>query len=101
MALRMQRLVFLLLLLAVDWYFDTSFGTSPFDRPMSSTEAFCKALAYKQDIQQELSRPELRGPAQMAILVAPPVRASLLDYESPDSISPEAGPVFDFTSMLC
>jgi hypothetical protein len=97
----MPRLVFLLLLLSVDWYFDTSFGTSPFDRPMSSTEAFCKALAYKQDIQQELSRPEMRCPAQMAILVAPPVLSSLLDFESLDSIPPDADPVFDFTSMLC
>jgi len=97
----MYRLALLLLLLGVDWYFDTSLGTCPFDRPMSSTEAFCKALAYKHDIQQEISRPVLQCPAQVTILVVPPVMSPPLDFENLESILPDAGPVFDFTSMLC
>jgi hypothetical protein len=50
----MQRLFFLLLLLCVDWYFDTSFGTSPFTRPMYSTEVVCNSLACKRDFDLEI-----------------------------------------------
>jgi hypothetical protein len=50
----MQRLFFLLLLLGVDWYFDTSFGTSPFTRPMYSTEVVCNSLDCKRDIDLKI-----------------------------------------------
>jgi hypothetical protein len=50
----MQRFFFLLLLLGFDWYFDTSFGTSPFTRPMYSTEVICNSLACKHDINVKI-----------------------------------------------
>jgi hypothetical protein len=55
MQLFARRFLFLLLLLAVDWYFDTSLGQSPFDRPMSSTEACCESLVYKQRLCELLA----------------------------------------------
>jgi hypothetical protein len=46
----MCRILFLTLLLWVDWELDTSFGTSPLSRPLSSTEAVCHSLSFKHDL---------------------------------------------------
>ena len=44
----MQRLILLLLLLSVDWYFDTSSGASPFSRPFCNTEIVCQSNSKGQ-----------------------------------------------------
>jgi hypothetical protein len=58
----MQRLLLVLLLLSLDWYFDPSFGNSPSSRPFSSTEMVCKSLALKNNLQQKI---ELTAPQDL------------------------------------
>jgi hypothetical protein len=49
----------LVALLAIDWYFDTSFGHSPFEAPLSSTQAFCHSLVHKQQVFKKLEAADL------------------------------------------
>jgi hypothetical protein len=98
----MHRLVLLLLLLCVDWYFDTSFGTSPLTRPMYSTETFCHSMVYKQDVQRKIDGPELIDAAAAAIgpsqCCPAPVRAL---QESASSIVSSTDLVYVFMSIQC
>jgi hypothetical protein len=102
MPLFAHRFLFLLALLAVDWYFDTSFGHDPFNRPMCSTEAYCESLVHKQHLCDLLAAPCLLGAGSLfeafdqqlaasgpcgTVLTTPPVLGASLDHV--------------FTSMQC
>ncbi|HZU36830.1 MAG TPA: hypothetical protein VFA18_13005 [Gemmataceae bacterium] len=65
----LTRLLFLLLLLAIDWYADTSLGSSPTSADMRSTDAYCRCLAHKQLIGQSLA-------VSHRLVTAPPVDSS-------------------------
>jgi hypothetical protein len=49
-----SRFLFLLGLLVIDWYFDTSFGQSPLDGPMSSTASLSQSPIHKQQSCKKL-----------------------------------------------
>jgi hypothetical protein len=51
------RFCLLIVLLGVGWYFDTSFGTSPFTRPMHSTEVFCHSTTYRDNVIKQIDAP--------------------------------------------
>jgi hypothetical protein len=59
---------FVLLLLVGDWYFDTSHGLLPFERPMCSTAVACRSLACKQQLCERFEATDL---AQPTLLHAP------------------------------
>ena len=96
-----SRIVLVFLLLGIDWYFDTSFGTSPFTRPMYSTEVVCSSLGHKHNIQQQIDGPDVRDPAPIASPIQPSPSPHPLGGEVPVSILSGADPVYSFMSMQC
>jgi hypothetical protein len=97
----MPRLAFVLLLLGIDWYVDTSCGLSPFTRPMYSTEVVCKSIVYKHDIQQTIDRPEALDADSSASLLQRSASPMSARSEAPVLILPGADPIFAFMSMQC
>jgi hypothetical protein len=63
MALSARSFWFVLLLLAGDWYFDTSHGLSPFEGPLCSTAVACRSLVYKQQLCKRFDATDLAQPA--------------------------------------
>jgi hypothetical protein len=97
-----SRFLPLLLLLAVDWYFDTSFGHSAFEAPMSSTAAFCQSLARKQEVCKKLEAVDLIGPTGFAERSDQlPSRPSPLPAGADTFLLPGAEQVYVFMSMQC
>jgi hypothetical protein len=98
----LPRFLFLLVLLAIDWYCDTSFGQSPFDGPMSSTEAVCKLPVQRQRVCKKLEVADL-------IEATPPVEAADPHLSAPPPLRGKAGAfalhdsalAYVFMSMQC
>jgi hypothetical protein len=97
----MQRLTLLLLLLGIDWYFDTSFGTSPFTRPMYSTEVVCNSLSYKHDLQTKLDLPDSLDVASSACLIDPMPSPIPGAAKAPLPALPSAAHTYIFMTMQC
>jgi hypothetical protein len=62
---------FVLLLLAADWYFDTSHGLLPFERPMCSTAVACHSLVYKEQLCKRFDAAGLTQPAPLLAASSP------------------------------
>jgi hypothetical protein len=102
MPLFARRFLFLLLLLDVDWYFDTSFGHDPFNRPMCSTEAYCESLVSKQHLCDLLAAPCLLGASSRFEAFDQRLRASCLAGDAiPTPLVSGAALDQVFTSMQC
>ena len=71
------RLLFLILLLAADWYLDTSNGQSPFERSLGSTEIVCHSLTCKHHLTLATELPTVL-PLQL------PLHASVGPSDSPE-----------------
>jgi hypothetical protein len=87
--------------LAIDWYLDPSFGTSPSSRQLGSTEAVCNSLAHRNDIRQKIDFPDLPDLRAIADLLP---KTSGTSFSAQDIPPPElAGtdPVHGFMSMQC
>jgi hypothetical protein len=97
----MPGVILLLLLLGTDWYFDTSCGTSPFARPMCSTEVVCQSLVYKHCIQQKMDRPELWDADPTACPIEPSSSPMFPGRDEPASVLLSASPIHVFMSMQC
>jgi hypothetical protein len=98
----LPRFLFLLVLLAIDWYFDTSLGQSPFDGPMSSTAAVCQSSVQKQrackrlevaDLIEATPLVEVADPNQAG---SPPLRGKAGGF-----VPPDADLAYVFMSMQC
>ena len=87
----MHRVLFLILLLGIDWVLDPSFGTSPFSKPLSSTEAVCASLTFKHDLViriESLYMPAETGPSDSLL---PPLQQPIPAYPSEASLSSVLG----------
>lgn len=96
-----SRLLFLLMLLAVDWYFDTSFGNSPVSTPLSSTEAVYQSPVQKQRVCKKLEVADFTGPAPLVEAAHPHLAAPPLWGRAGAFAPPGAGLAYVFMSMQC
>ena len=95
------RLLFMLLLLVVDWYFHTSFGNSPFTGPMCSTAANCPTFARYQNLRTKFEdscciHPVANSPAVNQEFPSSPTRVAAIHRQSRDQDMP-----YFFMSMQC
>ena len=67
MAPTARSFCFVFLLLAGDWYFDTSQGLSTFDGPLSSTTVTCRSLADKRVLCKRFDATDLTQPAVLLV----------------------------------
>jgi hypothetical protein len=97
-----SRFLFLLVLLGIDWYFDTSFGQSPFDGPMSSTAAVCQSSVQKQRVCKRLEVANLIEATPLVeaadphLSALPPLRGKAGAF-----VPPDADLAYVFMSMQC
>ena len=97
-----SRLLFLLMLLAIDWYFDTNFGNSPVSPPMSSTEAVCPSPVQKQrvckglEVADSIGATPLVEAADPHLAAPPPLRGKARAF-----VPPGADLAYVFMSMQC
>jgi hypothetical protein len=78
------RLLFLTLLLAADWYLDTSNGQSPFERSLASTEIVCHSLTCKHHITLATELPSVSPPLlPLHVCGGPSDSPQLLDWPAP------------------
>jgi hypothetical protein len=98
----LSRFLLLLLLLALDWYFDISFGRSPFEGPMSSTPVLCSSNVQKQRVCNTLEMSDL-------IEITPLVESADHQSSAPSPVREQAGAfilagselAYVFMSMQC
>jgi hypothetical protein len=96
-----SRLLFLLMLLAIDWYFDTSFGNSPVSTPMSSTEAVCPSPVQKQRVCKRLEVTDLIGATPLIEAAGPHLAPPPLRGKAGAFVPPGADLAYVFMSMQC
>jgi hypothetical protein len=97
----MQRLVLLLLLLGVDWYFDTASGASPFSRPFCSTEIVCQSKTEGQESARVLRAFDSLHPApEVATFDFPQARIPKPRQVS-RSLSTSDDSMYVFMSLQC
>jgi hypothetical protein len=96
------RFLFLLGLLAIDWYFDTSLGQSPLEGPMSSTASVSQSPVHKQRFCKIFEVAELMEAAPL-VEAAVPRRSALLSLrgEAGAFILSDAELAYVFMSMQC
>jgi hypothetical protein len=94
----MERFIFLLALLCIDWYAET-----PLSPPMSSTESVCKCFADRQVIQQCLTETDQLNPWSAAACDVVPPSTSLhaVDLVGYPPKDPSADPLYAFMSLQC
>jgi hypothetical protein len=94
----MERFIFLLVLLCVDWAAET-----PLSPPLSSTESICKCISYRQDIQQCLTQREPLDPSFAAERVTAPASIALnvAQFAAFMPKNPSDDPLHGFMSMQC
>jgi hypothetical protein len=83
----MYRIVFLVLLLWIDWEMDTSFGTSPVSKPLSSTEAACASLSFKHQLVVRIQSLHMKVEASLSDSLSPPPQHPIPAYSSEASLS--------------
>jgi hypothetical protein len=96
--------LFLLLLLAGDWAGDPYFGRSPLSRPMSSQDAFCHSLTFRDDICRAISfTQDGHCPTATAIdaVVSLHGSASLLDCKAAPALPQPAASLQALMSLRC
>lgn len=100
--LALTRFLFLVLLLFVDWYFDTSFGRSAFEGPLASTLAVSKAAEQKERVCKEY---EVKDLIQTASLVQEADLCLSVLMLLPEGVGPfflpEADRIYVYMSMQC
>jgi hypothetical protein len=93
---------FILLLLAGDWYFDTSHGLLPFERPMCSTQVTCRSLASMQQLCKRFEATNLIEPTcQTERSDQQPAPTSLLPGKADTFLLRGADLAYFFMSMQC
>jgi hypothetical protein len=97
----MYRLAILVVLLAFDWYLDTSFGTSPFNLPMRSTEVVCYRPDHRQTVERQFEELDLLSATASVSLTLPTAPFCIHVCQSPASDTPVRDPGHLLISMQC
>jgi hypothetical protein len=97
----MQRLVLLLLLLGVDWYFDTSLLASPFARPFCNTEFVCQSKSEGQANSWEFRPFVLMDADRDAAALDCPHPRLLNSRDASRSYSASDDSIYVFMSIQC
>ena len=94
----MERFIFLLALLCIDWYAET-----PLSPPMSSTQSVCKCISDREVIQRCLTETEHLNPWSAAACDVAPPSTSMHAVELAGFLLkiPSADPVYAFMSLQC